>query len=97
MADSKKLHSCLGFETNKNIGFLFLFSILLFLFLAPLLSKIWGVIWDGIQKQISLVAMEVVVQQHEAHCITKGNLPNHFEDQESEPLPVSFTARTCIS
>lgn len=55
MADSKKLHSCLGFynptkKIKRLYGFLFQFSILFFLFLAPLLSKIWGVIWDGIQK-----------------------------------------------
>lgn len=30
-------------------------------------------------------------------ALPKGNLPNHFEDQESEQLPVSFIARMCIS
>ncbi len=46
---------------------------------------------------IYLVAMEVVVREHGARCITIGNLPFHFEDQESEQFPVSLTTRMCIS
>lgn len=90
MADSKKLHSCLGFVTHekkKNIWISLSIFYLAFLFLAPFLSKIWGVIWDGIQKSnffgcngsCSPMTWHVALPKGTSQIIWKIRSPSHFQ------------------